>query len=236
MYELLQNLPSDSLALDVGSDEGSFPQSATSATIIRVDRELPQSREEAVHFVQCDAASLPFVNETFAVVISNHSLEHIVNFAGALGEIGRVVRSDGSLFVAVPDATTFTDKLYRWLARGGRTCQRIHLAWRIGGRDRAGYRLASRRYQSALCVPFVLESLSESRSPPSTAASARRGLRMVVVPLRVAVEAPGPAVQDTGKRIWLGVLFWQCRSSNRHDDMGQRLHEVRKRMSRRLLD
>jgi SAM-dependent methyltransferase len=119
MYELLRNLRPDSRALDVGCDEGSFPQSATSATIIRIDRDLPQRREETVHFVQCDAASLPFLSETFALVISNHSLEHIVNFAGALREIGRVVRADGSLFVAVPDASTLTDKLYRWLASGG---------------------------------------------------------------------------------------------------------------------
>jgi SAM-dependent methyltransferase len=119
MYEILRKLRSDSLVLDVGSDEGSFPRRATSATIVRVDRDVPLHREEGVHFVQCDAASLPFASGIFAAVVSNHSLEHIANFAAALHEIGRVVRPDGSLFVAVPDAATFTDKLYRWLARGG---------------------------------------------------------------------------------------------------------------------
>lgn len=119
MHEILRNLPPGSLVLDVGSDEGSFPQSATPATVVRADRDTPERREKSVHFVQCDAASLPFGNGRFAAVISNHSLEHIDNLAGALQEIGRVIGSDGSLFVAVPDASTITDKLYRWLARGG---------------------------------------------------------------------------------------------------------------------
>jgi hypothetical protein len=42
-----------------------------------------------------------------------------MDLPGALNEIGRVVKSNGRLFVAVPDATTISDRLYRWLARGG---------------------------------------------------------------------------------------------------------------------
>jgi SAM-dependent methyltransferase len=76
-------------------------------------------RAAGERFVQADAARLPFADGTFAAVISNHSLEHFDDLAGALGEIGRVIAPDGALFVAVPDASTFTDKLYRWLARGG---------------------------------------------------------------------------------------------------------------------
>jgi len=52
-------------------------------------------------------------------VISNHSLEHFEDLEGALSEIGRVVKPDGALFVAVPDAATLTDRIYRWLGRGG---------------------------------------------------------------------------------------------------------------------
>jgi ribosomal protein L40E len=42
-----------------------------------------------------------------------------VDLPGVLGEIGRVIRPGGSLFVAVPDASTLTDRIYRWLGRGG---------------------------------------------------------------------------------------------------------------------
>src|SRR4029077_8355318 len=70
-------------------------------------------------FVQSDAAKLPFADQTFDAVISNHSLEHFDDLVGSLREIGRVISPTGSLFVAVPDASTLTDKLYRWLGRGG---------------------------------------------------------------------------------------------------------------------
>jgi len=70
-------------------------------------------------FVQADAARLPFADGAFNFVVSNHSLEHFEDLPGTLAEIGRVVRPQGALFVTVPDASTFCDKLYRWLARGG---------------------------------------------------------------------------------------------------------------------
>jgi SAM-dependent methyltransferase len=87
-----------------------------------VDRELhlrdkeAQKKEELI--VQGDALHLPFPDSTFTAVISNHSLEHFDHLEGALHEIGRVVRPQGALFVSVPDASTFCDRLYRWLAKG----------------------------------------------------------------------------------------------------------------------
>ena len=36
-----------------------------------------------------------------------------------LSEIRRILRSPACLFIAVPDASTMTDRLYRWLGRGG---------------------------------------------------------------------------------------------------------------------
>jgi SAM-dependent methyltransferase len=119
MHEILKKLQADSLVLDLGCAEGSFPQNATLAVVVRVDREAPNDRANCTRFVQANAATLPFADQTFAAVISNHSLEHFDDLAGTLREIGRVTRPSGSLFVAVPDTSTLTDKLYRWLARGG---------------------------------------------------------------------------------------------------------------------
>src|SRR5690242_18054825 len=119
MYEILRNLRAGSWVLDLGCDEGSFPEEATSATVVRVDRDAPKKGAGGPRFIQSDAAKLPFANQTFAAVISNHSLEHFDALAGALREIGRVIQPGGSLYVAVPDASTWTDKLYRWLGRGG---------------------------------------------------------------------------------------------------------------------
>jgi SAM-dependent methyltransferase len=79
----------------------------------------PRSRECCARFVQGDAVRLPFPDHAFGAVILNHSLEHFDDLENALREIGRVIASDGCLFAAVPDASTLTDELYRWLAKGG---------------------------------------------------------------------------------------------------------------------
>jgi SAM-dependent methyltransferase len=68
--------------------------------------------------VQTDASRLPFPDASFDAVIANHSLEHFEHLETALQELGRVVRPSGSIFIAVPDASTFSDRLYRWLGRG----------------------------------------------------------------------------------------------------------------------
>lgn len=118
MHEILRSLSPAAFLLDLGSSRGSFAPSATSATTVRVDRDVPLKRQGGL-FVQADAARLPFRSGAFAVVVANHSLEHFDDLIGSLREIGRVLDPQGALFVSVPDASTVTDKLYRWLSRGG---------------------------------------------------------------------------------------------------------------------
>jgi hypothetical protein len=118
MNELLRTLPSGAAVLDIGSGRGSFDMTGASFTVVRTDLER-QAPETCPNFVQADAARLPFPDRRFDLIISNHSLEHFGDLAGSLRELGRVVRPNGTLFVAVPDATTISDRLYRWLARGG---------------------------------------------------------------------------------------------------------------------
>jgi hypothetical protein len=52
-------------------------------------------------------------------VISNHSLEHFEGLEQALDEIRRVIDPNGFLYIAVPDSSTVTDRIYRWMAQGG---------------------------------------------------------------------------------------------------------------------
>ena len=115
MHEILRNLTPGDRVLDLGSGAGSFDAGPFIA--IRADLDRPATI--ATNFVQTDAARLPFADRVFDAVISNHSLEHFDDLAGALAEIGRVLKPSGALYIAVPDASTFCDRLYRWLARGG---------------------------------------------------------------------------------------------------------------------
>ena len=117
MREILDKLPAASLVLDLGSGTGSFDAARYPFTVIRADLDAAPGSNS--NFVICSAEALPFRNHAFQALISNHSLEHFHDLNAALREIGRVLDSGGALFVAVPDATTITDRLYRSLARGG---------------------------------------------------------------------------------------------------------------------
>jgi Methyltransferase domain len=119
MDEILRNLPAGARVLDLGSLTGSFPADrCPGAVVVRLDLEKPAAGSPR-GFVQADAARLPFPDHCFDAVIANHSLEHIRHFENALGEIGRVACPTGSLYIAVPDASTFSDWLYRFVYRGG---------------------------------------------------------------------------------------------------------------------
>ena len=123
VHGLLGSLPPGARVLDLGSARGSFPTGSTVATVIALDRdigrELGAQGNNGARFVCADAAHMPFRARTFQAIVANHSLEHFEDLSAALAEIARVIRPQGVLFVAVPDASTLTDKLYRWLGRGG---------------------------------------------------------------------------------------------------------------------
>ncbi|HWC98075.1 MAG TPA: methyltransferase domain-containing protein [Candidatus Sulfopaludibacter sp.] len=118
MLALIDHLPPGARVLDLGARTGSFATARTDLCIVRLDLEIPPSRQ-AGWYVSGDAACMPFAAGSFDVVVSNHSLEHFVELEATVREIGRVVKPGGALYAAVPDATTFTDKVYRWLGRGG---------------------------------------------------------------------------------------------------------------------
>lgn len=104
----------------MGCAQGSFPSCATLGSVVRVDREVARPKPTAAGcWVQADSSALPFRDHTFSAIVANHSMEHFDRLAPTLSEVGRVGEPTAVLFVSVPDASTFTDRLYRWLARGG---------------------------------------------------------------------------------------------------------------------
>ncbi len=129
MHEILRHVPASGWVLDLGSAAGSYDSALYPCRTIHVDLEAPSGPSRRV--VRADAAGLPFISGAFDGVICNHSLEHFENLEAALAEIGRVVRPGGALYVAVPDATTFSDWLYRKLLRGGGHVNRFVSAERL---------------------------------------------------------------------------------------------------------
>lgn len=118
MREILEQLASGAVVLDLGCDQGSFDESAfPGVRCVRVDLERP--RAPRTGFVRGDASRLPFRNQVFDAIICNHSLEHFTDLDAALSEIGRLLKPSGALFASIPDSSSITDRFYRWLGKGG---------------------------------------------------------------------------------------------------------------------
>jgi SAM-dependent methyltransferase len=164
MHEILGHLREGARVLDVGCREGSYDASLYPVDTIRTDIEAPSGRPP-VAFVQADVANLPFRKDAFIAIVANHSLEHFENLDKALEELARVVRRDGSIYVAVPDSTTFCDRVYRWLTGGGghlnafsSRADLIALIERYTGMRSAGWR--------SLMASFVFLNRKNWNTPP----------------------------------------------------------------------
>ena len=118
MLHLLRNLPPGARVLDLGAGSGSFRTERLDLVMVRLDLERPLTRCSG-WYVLADAASMPFASGSFDLIVSNHSLEHFNQLEATIREAGRVLKPDGALYIAVPDATTLADRIYRWLGRGG---------------------------------------------------------------------------------------------------------------------
>jgi SAM-dependent methyltransferase len=119
MDHLIAALPPGSRVLDLGARTGSFQTERSDLHLIRLDLEAPPAARQAGAYVAADAARMPFQSQCFDLIVSNHSLEHFPELERTVREIGRVLRPEGALFIAVPDAGTLTDRIYRWLGHGG---------------------------------------------------------------------------------------------------------------------
>jgi SAM-dependent methyltransferase len=113
---LASRLPTGGDVLEVGAGTGELwrhvePSAYASVTLTdfsaaMCDRlaEVPGTRVE-----QCDAASLPFGDGSFDVVIANHMLYHVDDPGMALAEFARALRPGGRLAVATNGADHLAD-------------------------------------------------------------------------------------------------------------------------------
>jgi SAM-dependent methyltransferase len=84
---------------------------------------LPKAKDKAnVQLIQADAQTLPFANESFDAVISCETIEHVPDARSALGEMYRVTRGGGRLFLTTPNYANFMGlyELYAFFRHPGR--------------------------------------------------------------------------------------------------------------------
>src|SRR5262245_55080428 len=164
VIDLIRGMPPSARVLDLGSRSGSFQTSRSDIVVVRLDLEVPPA--PARNYCRADAARIPFASGCFAAVISNHSLEHFVELDAVLSEIGRVLAANGALYVAVPDAGTFSDRVYRWLGRGGGHVNPFRSAEALAALIEKRTGLACRSYSTLYSSLSFLNAHNFTTRPP----------------------------------------------------------------------
>lgn len=77
-----------------------------------------------VRYQQGRAERLPYGDRSFDLIISNFVMEHVGDFAAAIDEVARALKPGGYFYMAVPNARSFEDALYRGIYDGGGHLQR----------------------------------------------------------------------------------------------------------------
>ncbi len=123
---LLANIGGGHQALNIGSGESDLHSGVTN---LDVD---PSNQTDCVG----DALALPFEAKTFHLVLSQETMEHVLDPFQAVREMGRVLKTDGVLYLQVPfvlgyhpdpeDYWRFTHSgVRRLIEQAGLRCERV---------------------------------------------------------------------------------------------------------------
>lgn len=118
-YALACQLAADKSVLDLACGEGYGSQLlanvARAVTGADIDKEtITAARQKYnqanLNFVTCTATDLPFADNSFDLVVSFETLEHLEEHSKMLAEIKRVLRPAGIVLISTPDKKNYSDK------------------------------------------------------------------------------------------------------------------------------
>ena len=100
--------------LDIGTGSGHIIQDISKKCKSATSVDLRDERivSSGYQFKRVIDEQLPFANETFDVVLSNHVIEHVLDQKLHLSEIYRVLKKDGLLYLATPNKYWIIDPHY----------------------------------------------------------------------------------------------------------------------------
>lgn len=118
LYELIDAAPAGARVLDAGCGPGSWPYDRrTDLRITGFDVKFPPgppAKAPHVSVFRGDLARLPLRSESFDLTVCHYVLEHVTELEASAGELARVTRPGGTLYLSVPRAASFDDRLYRF--------------------------------------------------------------------------------------------------------------------------
>lgn len=118
LHEVIAAAPANALVLDAGCGPGSWPyDERTDVRIAGFDVKFPpgppKPRPGLVVF-RGDLARLPLRPGIFDLTVCHYVLEHVTALDACVGELARVTKAGGTLYLSVPRAASFDDRLYRF--------------------------------------------------------------------------------------------------------------------------
>jgi 2-polyprenyl-3-methyl-5-hydroxy-6-metoxy-1,4-benzoquinol methylase len=97
--------------LDIGTGNGEIAKYLSEFfNVVSVDVVDQRVVQDGFKFVQVEGEDLPFADQSFDVVVSNHVIEHMANADKHLSETGRVLKDGGIAYLATPN------RLWPWEA------------------------------------------------------------------------------------------------------------------------
>ena len=89
--------------LDIGAGDGSISSYFSKNNDVFCVDVMDQRKNKGAKFKEVKSAKLPFKNNEFDIVISNHVIEHIDEQETHLNEIKRVLKSNGICYISTPN-------------------------------------------------------------------------------------------------------------------------------------
>ena len=108
---------------------------------------------ENMEYRKADIQSLPFMDESFDVVIANSMLYHVPDIEKGLREVRRVLKKGGVFYCATYGEHNFTDRLAQWFKLGGENFKPNHNFTMQNGKEKL-----SRSFEAVIPV-FYEDSL-----------------------------------------------------------------------------
>jgi SAM-dependent methyltransferase len=118
LRELIAAAPAGARVLDAGCGPGSWPYALRpDLRITGFDIKFPPGPPPPspnVGVFRGDLARLPVQSGTFDLTVCHYVLEHVTELEPCCDELVRVTGPDGTLYLSVPRAAAFDDRLYRF--------------------------------------------------------------------------------------------------------------------------